>query len=285
MLRIALLCLLLLPCFGFGQSFLTWKNDRYFSLSAGTGMATYFGELNARKAFNERIRQGNLALEARLLSHWSARAEVLYYTLEGKDNNAKLGTFERQRNLSFRSHNWETNLQALYYLKPYAGDYYRRWNTDIYVGAGVGLTTYNPYTFLGGKKYMLRDYETEEGKPSSKFTMVLPLTAGMKFKVNDFTNVIFEISYHYTFNDYLDDVSGKFPLTYANAITQQLSNRKDEIGIINQDAYDAMVPGGERGNTNTRDSYLLVSFKAEIYLPQKLFKDKKTPVLKKSKAK
>ena len=254
-----------------GQNFLSWKfNDRYFSLSAGTGAVTYFGDLNSTNKINGRIKLSTLGLEARLLSHVSARIEGSYYTMDGSDSRAEDGSFEQQRNLSFTSRNLEGNFQLIYYLKSYSGDYFSRWQWDPYIGTGIGITSYNPYTELLGEKYFLRQVATEPDKKYGKTTLIVPITAGIKFKVNDFTNLIFEVGFRYTTTDYLDDVSTTFPEIYPNFTIEQLSNRRDEINVVNQSAYDALVNGAKRGDSKAHDTYLFVSLKAEIFLPKNL---------------
>lgn len=268
------------------QNFLSWKfNDRYFSLSTGVGAVTYFGDLNSQNKINGRIKLTNLALEARLLNHVSARIEGAYYTMEGDDSRtAEDGSFEQQRNLSFASRNLEGNFQLLYYLKPYKGDYYSRWKWDPYVGVGVGITTFNPFAELGGEQYFLRKLPTEPDKKYGKTTLVIPVTAGIKFLVNDYTNLIFEAGFRYTTTDYLDDVSTIFPESNEIFLIDQLANRRDEIRVVNQNAYDALIPGARRGDNVKRDSYLFLSLKVEIYLPNNPFSGRKSS-LKKSSAK
>ncbi len=262
---------------GFGvhaQNFYNWQyNDRYFSLAAGTGMSTYFGELNDEPILRKKLSNLSLGVEARLLSRLGARAEVIYYTLQEDDHNAADSSFARQRNLNFRSRNIEGNLQAILYLRKYNGDYFRRWSADPYLGFGVGVTSYNPTTVLDSVRYDLREFETE-GEDYGKYALVLPVTMGLKFRFNEFINMIAEVSYRYTFTDYLDDVSTVFRAD-DGSIAARLSNRKresrigGEIAIINQEFFDSQVEGAARGNPNTNDSYLFINFKLEIFLPRK----------------
>ncbi|MGB3468075.1 MAG: hypothetical protein WBA74_22510 [Cyclobacteriaceae bacterium] len=53
-----------------------------------------------------------------------------------------------------------------------------------------------------------------------------------------------------------------------NTIQQRLSNRKDEIEIVNRRAFnELLVPGKSRGNSDNNDAYLLINFKIEYFLP------------------
>lgn len=257
-----------------GQNFLSWKfNDRYFSLTAGTGSSTYFGELNSTNKIQDRFSQINAGIEVRLLNRLGARLEATYFTLSGSDSNAADSSFQKQRNLSFSSRNFQIQLNTIHYLKPYQGDYFRRWTFDPYIMTGVGYLFYNPTTELSGEKYILREAKTE-GEKYKKWSLTVPVGIGAKFKINDFVNVNFEIAYNFTFTDYLDDVSKNFATEFSSSTAELLSNRKDEIGVINPEIYDAMVAGSRRGDSKERDNYLLISIKAEFFIPPSLFAKK-----------
>jgi hypothetical protein len=244
-------------------------------LALGTGSVTYFGDINSSYRISAKPQLVSLGLEARLLSRFSARIEGAHYTMEGKDSWARPGSFEHQRNHSFTSKNWEGTFQVIYYFNPYQGDYYRRLAWEPYVGLGVGLTSYNPYKELRGETYYLRDLPTEPNKEYGVTALIIPLSAGVKFKINDFTNLNVELGYRYTNTDYLDDVSGVYAdLTNESIILQDLSNPKDLIPTANENAYLQLVPGALRGNDSNRDAYLFIMIKAEVYLPNKIFSKK-----------
>ena len=256
------------------QNFFSWQyNDRYYSLIAGTGMTTYFGELNEDRTLRRKLSNLSLGVEARLLSRLGARAELIYYTLQEDDQNAADSTFERQRNLSFRSRNVEGSLQAIFYLKKYRGDYFRRWSFDPYMGIGIAATTFQPTAVLDSVRYNLREFETE-GSSYGTIAFALPLTFGIKFRFNEFVNLNAEVSYRYTLTDYLDDVSTVFRED-DGSVSARLSNRRTETeiegepSVINQEFFDQMVPGARRGDPGTNDSYLFISFRVEIFLPRK----------------
>lgn len=256
------------------QNFLGWKyNDRYFSASTGTGISSYFGELNESNSLHNRLSTINIGLEARLLSRLAARVEAHYMSIEGSDANAPDSSFQRQRNLSFRSRNIQLQLSGIYYLKKYSGDFYKRANVDPYITAGIGYMYYNPTADLGGQTYSLRELETEEFT-YNKWVVTVPMGAGIKFKVNDFFNFNVEASYILAFSDYLDDVSTTYGSSFSSLTAELLSDRKDEIGVVNEEYYDQIQPGAKRGEAANNDSLLLLSFKAEFYLPHTLFSKK-----------
>jgi hypothetical protein len=270
-----LITILLLPKIALSQSFLGWQyNDRYFSLSVGTGKVGYQGELSHNKYFQKGLAQLNAGLEARLYNRFSARVEFYYYNITGNDQLARNNSFEQQRNLSFFANNYEVSLSGMYYiLNPYAGKYFKRKATDLFLTAGIGATKYTPMAHLDGETFDLRKYETE-GKTYSNYALVVPVGIGLKFKLNEFLNIITEAGYRIAFTDRLDDVSAQYGGPYTDNIAAALTNRKSEIGVINQEAYDKMIPNGQRGDLRSKDQYYFASVKLEVYLPSDLLRRK-----------
>lgn len=253
------------------QNFLSWQlNDRYFSGQVGFGFASYRGELKHNGSIQNEISNITLGLEARLLSRIGARIELGRYNIRGHDKHAADSSFARQRNLSFTSVNYEASIQGIFYMKKYAGDYYKRGKVDPYLLAGIGATFISPEAELGDESHKLHELQTEE-TTYSRITMIIPVGAGLKWRVNPFLNFTTEITYRFTLSDHLDDVSGRYPESYPNPTTELLSNRKDEVGVINQEAYDQLVAGSLRGDPNDKDAYLFLNLKFEIFLPPGIF--------------
>ena len=270
---IPVLLLLLLPMLSAAQSFMGWEyNDRYFSVQVGTGRSGYIGELTNGKPLVGGLSMFNVGVEARLLGQLGAKFQYINFDLAGSDENAKDSTVNQQRNLSFFSNNHEFSLQAVYYIFPYTGKYHTRRVYEPYIAVGVAYTLFNPKANLDGTDYVLSDFQTE-GKAYGKSGIVLPLSLGVKWKLNEFMNLNLDLAWRFTFTDYLDDVSGVYGGPFTDgSLKSRLSNRKDEIAIVNQNAYDSLVPGAQRGNAANKDKYFFVNFSLEIYLPQDLFK-------------
>ncbi len=277
--------LLLFSSVALSQNFLSWKyNDRYFSFSVGTGASTYLGELNSENSISTDISQFSLGLEARLLNHIGARLEATSFKFSGDDKNAADSSFQQQRNLSFKSKNYHFQFHLIYFIKSYQGDYYKRWTFDPYVFSGIGYLNFKPTAELGGERFDLREAQTE-GVNYKKWVTTIPIGIGGKFKVNEFLNVNVEVSYHFAFTDYLDDVSNSYATEFSSSTARLLSDRKDEIGVINQTFYDRIQPGATRGNPDDNDRFLQISLKAEVFLPPDLFSRKnKKAIIKKPSA-
>lgn len=279
--HIAIKYLLLLSCFvllhtvALAQSFMGWQyNDRFFSVNVGTGKVGYAGDLSHDRVFQKGLASASFGIEARLLKKISARVEARWYNISGSDAQAEDDEFSLQRNLNFRSSNFELDISGMYYfLNSYQGMYYKRKAIDPYISLGVGLTFFNPKTDLNGTTYALRDYKTE-GRSYGGSAFIVPLGIGAKLSLNEFINLIPEFSYRIVFSDYLDDVSSTFGGPFSEPIPAALSNRKDEVGVINQEFYDRMVPGAQRGDALSQDKYYMITIKLEAYLPPDLFKSK-----------
>lgn len=281
MIRLLFFILLLTSQLSQAQNFLSWQfKDRYFSVSVGTGTATYFGELNYPDRISSRLKQINAGIEARLLSRVGLRLEGNYFTLQGHDNQAPDSSFQRQRNLSFNSKNFQVQLNGIFYLKKYQGEFHKRWRADPYLLSGVGYLYYSPRADLAGETFSLRPLQTE-GVTYKKWALTVPMGVGVKFKVNEFANVNFEVAYHLAFTDYLDDVSQTYATEVGSATAELLSDRKNEIGVVNPTFYDQILPGSARGDSSNNDSFLLINLKVELFLPAELFSGKKSSVIKK----
>lgn len=261
------------------QSFLGWQlHDRYFSIYAGTGWTGYIGDLTNGSPFSEGLSHYNFGIEARLYTRIGARVQVAQYKLRGLDANAADSSFNRQRNLSFHSKNFEWQVQGVYYFLKYRGKYHKRRTYEPYLAAGFGKTYFSPkadFTDINDvtETYDLRSIGTET-ETYGKSTWIIPVNIGVKAALNEFLNLSLDMGYRFTFTGYLDDVHGRYAGPFDDgSIEASLSNRKDEVPEINSEAYDALVPGAQRGN-GKYDGYFLINLNLELYLPQDLLRGK-----------
>ncbi|MFY0624728.1 MAG: hypothetical protein JXR07_00420 [Reichenbachiella sp.] len=272
---ILIVTLLVCSQWGFSQSFLNWQlRDRYFSVYAGAGFAGYFGDLTNGHPMSNGLSSYNLGVEARLYSKIAARVQGSYYRIEGSDHNASDSSYNQQRNLSFQSKNWEWQFQAMYYFFHYRDKYHKRRTYEPYAAIGIGQTFYNPKADYRGVSYDLRSAGLESGT-YGKSAMVIPVSLGVKAAFNEFLNLAVDIGYRYAFTKHLDDVSGSTSGPFDQGTPEYfLSNRHDQIPIVNQQAYDSFTTGSQRGN-GTNDSYITINFSIELYLPKDVFKFRK----------
>lgn len=243
------------------QSFFEYQRSGQLTVYAGTGIAKYFGELsNDRQLgdFNAHITLGmSIPVKPKLL----VRPEISFYRLSAADSDLPPTDSRRSRNLSFKSNNLELSVLAAYGLLK-EGRRGKIAKVKPYLLGGVGITYFNPQAQLDGIWHELQPLLTE-GVDYQKFHLVLPLGAGTSYQIDRQTAIAFEISYRFTFTDYLDDVSTKYrdPFSFADPIAAALADRRPEIGLEKAPA------GSKRGNPQSNDGYLFLGVKAFYQLP------------------
>ncbi len=241
------------------------------------GGAEYFGDLNTNYGFKY-VRPAGGAFIRFHLNPYIAIKTTLNYAKVGYDDKYSSDPFQQRRNLNFKSDVVEFCVQGEFnFVRFSTGDFGSRFTP--YLTGGVGAFYYNPYTHLNGKRYYLRPLGTEgqnAGFDSHKYQPVsvcFPVGVGVKWWMNPGTNVGFEIADRLTMTDYLDDVSSYYvgsqyfakdpsvqqpPAYYLQDRSTELTPN-DPLGR----------PGKQRGNTSTRDQYMMfminVSFQLKVY--------------------
>ena len=253
------------------QSFYAIRRERSLILVGGTGTSTYFGELSNDGDYIDAKPNINVGLQYFVTKRVSARAEITWFTLAGTDEKADEGSGRRERNLSFKSSNYEVNLSGAINLFSNTDRYYRRPNFNAYLFTGVGFMYSNPKTEYNGEKIALRPLKTE-GVSYGAFGIVIPYGFGLRWKLNPMFNVVVEGGWRKIFTDYLDDVSTvhQNPSSFTDPIAAALSDRRPEIGL------PKALPGSIRGNPKKDDAYMLFNAKIEYYLPWSFNQNKGT---------
>lgn len=219
----------------------TWE----FGGSAGG--SGYMGDLNP----NNPVKVSGISfggfVKRNFSGYLSAKLNYTYGIISAADSNSSAQQF-RDRNLSFTTVLGEVSLigefNFMHYI-PEAGK--NKFTPFIYLG--VGLLSYSPTTIYQGKKYMLRDYNTEgQKKPYPTGAVSIPYGAGIKYNIMGKWTLGADIGYRNPNTDYLDDVSGVYP-----ANPGFLSDRSGEkTGVY------IGAPGSQRGDLSPRDTYFFV---------------------------
>ena len=259
------------------QSFYTRRQNRSLVGSAGTGFASYFGELNNPKdRFDTKLNM-DFGLEYKIDGRFSARANVLWFRLEGSDQESGYASIA-PRNLSFRSDNVELSASGVVQWLKDGQRFYQRNQLNLYLFAGFGLAWYHPTAVApesyngilledGGKRVGLRALATE-GTKYTPITAIFPFGLGARAMLTPTINIAVEGGYRYTSTDYLDDVSTVHvdPSSFGdNFLAAAMSDRAQEIGLEPREA------GKIRGNPDKNDGYFILNVKVEYYLPSNLF--------------
>ncbi len=237
------------------------------------GVAHYFGDLNTRTYLNRPKPSAGIFFRKQFGDYIGVRIGAHYAKLGYSDVYSK-NEYQLRRNLSFNSDIWEIALQGdfnFFRFEPGNPEY----QFTPYVTIGAGLFNYDPYAYLDGQKYFLRQLGTEgqgsefypDRQPYSNVAFCFPLGMGVKYNINSNLNIAFEISHRFTNTDYLDDIS----TTYAGAIAFPDPNSPDFR--LQDRSYETGTPIGEagrqRGFSGQRDQYIFaevsVSFSLSSY--------------------
>ena len=187
----------------------------------------------------------------------------LYWGVVRGDDKLTEEFFRHRRNINFRSQIWELSTQFEFnFIREQKGHIYKikgvrgmqHKDRQIYLFGGAGLFYFNPQGNWNGKWYNLQPLHTE-GVTYSRISEMISIGGGMRFAINRYWGVGFEIGLRYTFSDYIDDVSGNYPnpsIFNGNPVAAHFSNPSTIPSI---DLNDQM-----RGDHTHKDAYMFGVF-------------------------
>jgi hypothetical protein len=240
----------------------TWE------FGGGAGGSGYMGDLNANNPLKVSGPSFSGFVKRNFDGYWSAKLNYTIGSISAADSNSTDPQF-RQRNLSFTTSLFEVSAIVEFNFLDYIPEVGKNRFTP-YLFAGFAVLNYYPTTVYQGVKYSLRGMSTEgEKKPYSTTAFSIPYGIGVKYNIfGDFT-LGAEIGYRNPNTDYLDDVSGVYPVksSLPSGIAQALSDRSGEkTGIY------IGSPGTQRGDGNPRDTYFFTQVTiAFTFITQKCY--------------
>jgi len=258
--RLVVTALILFPFISFAQYETVQEGE--FGISVGA--AHYFGDLNTRAKVNRPKMAAGIFFRKNFGNYIAARLSANYARVGYSDIYNTNNEYMHRRNLSFNSNIWELTLQGDFnFFKFMPGE--PGYNFTPYVTFGAGVFNYDPFAYLGGKKYNLRSLNTEgqgnalypDRKPYSPMAFCIPFGVGFKYSINRKTNIGFEVVHRFTTTDYLDDVSktyigiDKFSSPGTPPIAAILQDRSFETGTPIGDE------GRQRGFSKQKDQYAI----------------------------
>lgn len=232
-----------------------------FEVGASVGVANYFGDLNSNSSFAMSRPMGGVFLRNNFDTRWVLKSGI-YFGQVAFDDKKSINSFNRQRNLHFKSNIFELSamleLNFLEFNKQKKKDWF-----SPYFTIGVAAFYFNPQAQYNDRWYYLQPLGTEgQNDPSysglEKYKLVgfaIPIGGGFKFSVSRNWNIGIEGGLRVTFTDYLDDVSTVYPSPLSlpegsQGIAYALSDRSGEVGT------QIAEPGKQRGTSDKNDFYL-----------------------------
>lgn len=261
---------------------LTFAQQGYYQegeFGVGVGVAHYFGDLNTRAHINRLKPAATVFFRKNFGNYIALRLGGSFAMLGYSDKYNTFNDYMHTRNLSFNTNVWEIAVQGDFnFYKFLPGGEFGD-NFTPYITLGVGVFSYDPYAYLNGQKYYLRQLGTEgqgsaaypDTKPYSSMAFSIPFGVGFKYAVNDRINLGFEIVHRFTNTDYLDDVSTTYvdPSIFvpnpdgSPSAAQLLSDRSYEYGT------PIGAKGVQRGVSTNKDQFataiFYISFNLQSY--------------------
>jgi hypothetical protein len=266
--QLCLVILMVLSYTGKGQNF--YSGSEY---GVTVGASQYFGDLNDEYGFKFIRPAVGGFVRVHLNPYISAKASI-NYTRVGYDDKFSSNPYNLKRNLNFQSDIYEAVFQAEFnFFRFSTGENGSRWTP--YLTGGIGAFYSNPFSEFNGRRYYLRPLGTEgqnigiTERQYHKISMCFPVGVGFKYWLRPGVNFGVEITDRLTTTDYLDDVStayvGKdyFPNDPVNPNpSYYLQDRSLEL----DEANPLGRPGKQRGNSSTKDQYMMILFNLSFQL-------------------
>lgn len=249
-------------------------HEQVGEVGIAVGGAHYFGDLNNHSNLKSPKLSLGVYIRKNINNYVSLRLMANYAQL-GYSDRYSSNIVEKQRNLSFNTDIWEGAVMMDFNFFKFIPISSENAFTP-YLTFGLGFFNYDPYTYLGGKKYALRKLGTEgqnlpdslrRGKKYGPVAICFPLGMGIKYAINSKWNIGFEVVYRFTTTDYIDDVSTQYagnansPATLPNGLPNPaylLQDRSYEYRPAGQRFGD--IPGRQRGFSQQKDHYLFAQF-------------------------
>lgn len=243
--------------------------QRGWEAGGWVGASYYFGDLNT--SYN--LSMPGLAGGIIARYNFNNRIAVKFSGNAGQvmaDDALSKNTFERARNLSFRSNIFEGAAQLEFNFLPYTHGSSEEFFTP-YLFAGLNIFNYNPEAEYEGEWVELRPLGTEgQFKGEEYYSTSAGIVYGFGFKV-DLSyewSLNIELGARTLFTDYLDDVSTFYPdkdelRQLRGDLSVALSDRSIPIEGVNDGQIGEA--GRQRGSSSLNDSYALIGIGLVYY--------------------
>ncbi len=248
-----------------------WLWDYGFRIGASNYLGDIGGKEKTRRDFVADLKlaktrwDGGIFARYKWTPRFSLKLAFDYVRIEGDDKlSSNIG--RHYRNFNFKNDLLDLGFtgEFFFYEDPDLGNTYRYRNSfRAYILGGVGVVYTNPKSIYQGEWVKLRPY-AGEGYAYKPFVLNIPMGGGFYFTFDKKHRVGFEINYRKTFTDYLDDISGNYPVTPpSGAYAQGLILRTPELANTDP-SYDAVTAtshswGQKRGDKTHKDGYATLS--------------------------
>lgn len=237
-------------CFTYQLQAQTWE------IGGSIGGAGYIGDLNPNNPIKLSGVTGAIYGKRNFDGYFSAKLNIAVGTIAAYDSRSGNQQF-RERNLNFKDELREISAIGEFNFMNYIPDAGPNRYTP-YIFTGIGITSFAPQAqdFQGGTR-SLRPLKTErQAKAYGDKTVVIPYGLGIKYNLSGKFTIMGELGYRYAFTDYLDDVSGVYPVKNGMGTTARLLS--DRSGELTGNYIG--TAGSQRGDFKAHDTYFFLNF-------------------------
>lgn len=242
---------------------LTLSAQKGYELGGWIGTSFYHGDIHSSSLVQKPGPAIGIMARRNFDKRIAVKTQFSYARVGGEDAPSD-NNFERNRNLSFRSHllDW-TNIIEFNFFSYEHG--HSSENMTPYMFGGFNVFRYNPTAEWEGERYNLRGLGTEGQIPGQEYGLISGgwvLGGGFKFDLNRHWSINIDMSLRFLFTDYLDDVSTEFP------DKEELRGSRGDVAVALSDRslVDGLGnPGRQRGNAKNNDRYTFVGISALRY--------------------
>lgn len=227
-----------------------------YELGAWIGGAAYFGDLNTTMTPKKPGLAGGLLARYNFNTRVSLRTGLNFGRVAGDDALSD-NTFEKNRNLSFRSNVLDLTSGIEFNFFEYVHGSNDAFFTP-YLFGGFSVFSYNPKAQLNNEWHALRTLGTEGqdlGAEYGRISAGLTIGGGFKWDINRDWSFNIDFTTRNLFTDYLDDVSTTF------ADNRIILSRRGETAALLADRSlmeGIGVTGRQRGNSKDNDRYMFI---------------------------
>lgn len=233
-----------------------------FELGGWIGISNYSGELSSGYNLANSGVAGGGNLRFLFNDRLSLKTSLNYARVGASDANSS-NSFNKKRNLSFKSNIFDLTNQFEFNFIPYvhgSEDFF-----SPYILTGFSIFYYNPKAEYEGKWYSLRELGTEGqslGEEYFQFSSALVVGGGFKWDISTVLSMNIEMSYRFLFTDYLDDVSTVYPNireleSLRGKVAVKLSDKSEYAGFAQQ--------GKQRGDSRDNDKMSFIGVSMMYY--------------------
>ncbi|MGM9475434.1 DUF6089 family protein [Pedobacter sp. GSP4] len=224
-----------------------------WELGLMAGGAGYMGDLNLNNPLQISGLSGGAYVKRNFNQYLGLRLNYTLGQVKADDANSSNEQL-RERNLRFKTTlNEFSGIIDFNFFNFNLGGGTRQFTP--YLFAGAGLVIFKPTVKVDGEKYRLDRLATEGQENGYKnVVLTIPYGLGLRYNYKDTWSVFTELGYRTPSTDYIDDVSGRYPV---NQVFR--GNGQNQVNLSDPSLKHIGQPGTQRGDFRKRDTYLFVS--------------------------